>query len=56
MDNTTKMIEIIDNYKKHSQERKQKIKTLHKQVNDLVEEKDKHDELKHIDELFDHIP
>ena len=55
MDNNKKMTEIIENYKKHSQERKQRINHIHKDVNDLFEDQDKHQELSNIDHLFDDI-
>jgi hypothetical protein len=55
MDNGKKITELVEDYKKHSLDRKQKINRIHKDVNELFEDQDKHNELKDIDNIFDDI-
>jgi len=55
MSNDTILTEMIDAYEKHSKERMQDIKNLNRKANNLIEEKDKNDELENIDNMLKDI-
>jgi len=55
MSNDTILTEMIDTYQKHSKERMQDIKNLNRKTNELIEEKDKNEELNDIDNMLKDI-